>query len=248
MARKNYKDVKQACPYPVPAKCSECACWKRCVFNFLKGEARKRFVTGRQLREYRARQLIFRQGESPRGMFVLCSGHVRLVKTGEQGKRLTLRYLSCGEMIDPASYWAGGDYCVSAETVRESIVCFVPSVLLKRSFADNKEFQKRLIESMGRGLCGMMQRATGWALRSADARLAEFLLSVRNPEEEPGLPVCRSFEAEYNRADIAQCVGLTRETVTRRLSFFQRRGLIRLNGRTIHVLNPAKLRRVLLES
>jgi CRP/FNR family transcriptional regulator len=240
--------VRGCCPYPQLEKCRACNCWKRCVFNFLSGAAKRRFQKRRRIYNLRPRQLIFREGETPRGFFVLCTGHIRLFKRNEHERQLTLSYVACGELFGAASYFAKVPYHSTAEAVRDSIVCHVPAALIESDFRRSRDFMDRLTAHLSSDICSMMDRAKAWGLQSADARLAEFLLSIRYPQSEWGAPECSGIGTDYNRTEISQCVGLARETVVRRLQSFQQRGLIGLDGRKITILDRTKLARVLVES
>ena len=84
-----------------------------------------------------------------------------------------------------------------------------------------------------------MDRAFGFAFRGAEARLAGFLLASR----EGPAPACRVARST-NRREMAQNLGLSPETVIRTLSAFQRRGLVRLDGKSIEVRDRAALEAV----
>ncbi|MFA6093784.1 MAG: Crp/Fnr family transcriptional regulator [Elusimicrobiota bacterium] len=189
----------------------------------------------RRMRRCKPHQTLFSEGEQPQGFFILCAGDVKVVKEDQRGRELILMYLSCGDLVGDAAYFSGQPYCVSAEVMRESVICFLPKELCEELSAREPEFSRRLLQRAGRDLCRSMERTFNYAFRSAYGRLAGFLLTSRAPVASCRLPV------NYSRREIAANLGLSPETVIRALSVFQKRGFIRVSGKTIEVCDRAGL-------
>ncbi|MDD5629095.1 MAG: Crp/Fnr family transcriptional regulator [Elusimicrobia bacterium] len=234
------------CPFQPGEHCRTCDCKRRCFFNFLSPESLRRFRLERRMRRYKARQYIFQEGEQPQGLFILCVGDVKMSKTDDRGRELTLHYLSCGDLVGEVPFLAGEPYCASAETLRESVVCFLPGGLVEYISAHEPEFSRRLARRVSRFVCRTMDRAFGFAFRGAEARLAAFLLSLKAPPA-PAVALPCHGRFDYSRREIAQNLGLSPETVIRALSSFQRRGLVRLDGKAIEIRDRAGLETVAAE-
>ncbi len=234
------------CPFQPGEHCRSCDCKRRCFFNFLSPETLKRFRAGRKMRRYKAHQYIFQEDEQPQGIFILCVGDIRMFKTDDRGRELTLMYLSCGDLVGEIPFLGGEPYCASAETLRESVLCFLPRELVDYIGAHEPEFSRRLVRRVSRFVCHSMERAFGFAFRGADARLAGFLLALKEPPGDAAALPCGGRH-DYSRLEIAQNVGLSPETVIRALSAFQRRGLIRLDGKRIEVRDRAALLNIAAE-
>ena len=206
----------------------------------------KRLRLERRMRRYKAHQLIFQEGEQPQGIYILCVGDVKMSKADDRGRELTLVYLSCGDLVGEVPFLGAEPYCASAETMRESVVCFLPRELVEYIAAHEPEFSRRLVRRVSRFACKTMDRAFGFAFRGADSRLASFLLSVKPPPAPAAALPCHG-KYDYSRREIAQNLGLAPETVIRTLSAFQSRGLIRISGKNIEVKNRAGLETVASE-
>jgi len=189
------------------------------------------------MRTYQRGQFIFQEGDRPHGLFIMCGGHVRTVKQERGGQTLTLRYLVCGEFLGVSSFLARERYCNSAEAIRKSTVCFLEEGFVREMSDACREFERRLMTHLARKVRQTIRHTTGWALKSADTRLAEFLLSVNRPVLDASRQDCESAGGPYTRKGIAQCVGVTIETVVRKLSAFQAKGWVRLSGKEIEILD-----------
>jgi CRP/FNR family transcriptional regulator len=236
-----------ACPFEPGEHCRTCDCRRRCFFNFLSPASLKRFRAQRQMRRYKARQSIFQEGEQPQGLFILCVGDVKMTKSDQRGRELTLAYLSCGDLVGEVPFLGAEPYCSSAETMRESVVCFLPRELVDYLAGQEPEIYRRLLRRVSRFLCRSMDRAFGFAFRSSQSRLANFLLALKPPPAPVAALPCKG-KYDYSRREIAQNLGLSPETVIRALSSFQRRGLISLHGRAIAVRDRAAIEALARES
>jgi len=60
--------------------------------------------------------LLFVEGQMPRGVYVLCSGKVKLSTTSKDGKVLILKQAEAGEVLGLSAAISGTDYEMTAET------------------------------------------------------------------------------------------------------------------------------------
>ena len=239
MGYKRAKAEPLNCPFKPSQHCGRCDCRKRCFFNFLSGDSLNRFRLERRMRRWRARQVVFHEDEPPQGIFILCAGEAKISKSDRLGRELTLQHLSHGDLFGEVSFLAGDPYCGSAVTLQESVVCFLPRALVEHLRAAEPEFSRKLLSRVSRSLCRTMERAVGFAFQSAEGRLASFVLRLALPGEA-GAPPCR-LSPQHTRRQIAENLGLSPETVIRALSSFQTRGLVRLVGKTIEILDRTGL-------
>lgn len=60
--------------------------------------------------------LLFVEGQTPRGMYILCSGKVKLSTTSKEGKVLILKQAETGEALGLSAAISGTNYEMTAET------------------------------------------------------------------------------------------------------------------------------------
>lgn len=70
--------------------------------------------------------VLFRQGEPPRGIFLLLEGRARLFLTDDRGRSITFRRVGPGYAMGLPGSILGQRYLFSAELVEDSKVTFVP--------------------------------------------------------------------------------------------------------------------------
>ena len=69
--------------------------------------------------------ILFVEGQSPRGIFILCSGKVNLSATSREGKILILKTAEAGEALGMSAVISGMGYELTAETATPCQVNFV---------------------------------------------------------------------------------------------------------------------------
>ena len=74
---------------------------------------------------YPKNSLLFVEGEEPRGVFILCSGRVKLTTSSTDGKRLILKIVEAGEVLGLSAAILDRPYEVTAETIQPSQVNFI---------------------------------------------------------------------------------------------------------------------------
>ena len=69
--------------------------------------------------------LLFVEGEQPRGVFIVCSGRVKLTTSSTEGKMLIVKIAEPGEVLGASATILGKTYEVSAETLEPAQLNFV---------------------------------------------------------------------------------------------------------------------------
>ena len=83
--------------------------------------------------------ILFLEGEQSRGVFILCSGTVKLTTSSSDGRTLITRIAQRGEVLGVSATIAGKAYAVSAETLEPSQVSFIDRDSFLRLLASSAE-------------------------------------------------------------------------------------------------------------
>jgi CRP/FNR family transcriptional regulator len=168
---------------------------------------------------------LFIEGQPPRGVFILYSGRVKLFTSSAAGKTFILRFADPGEVLGLAGTLSGQPYEAWAEATQPTKTGFVERRDLVHVMRHCSEVAVQVAMQLGESYCSAIAkvRAMGHS-RSASQKLAIFLLdwceSNRPFYDEVGARFTLTHE------EMAQVIGISRETVTRLLSEFKKKGLI----------------------
>jgi len=187
---------------------------------------------------------LFVEGQEPRGVFVVCSGRVKLSAGSADGKTLILRIAESGEVVGLPSTISGKPYEVTAEALEPIQANFIRREPFLKFLREHGEAALRVAEILSEIYQATYREVRYLALSgSAAGKLARYLLDFAQAH---GKPVGGKVRATMilTQEEIAEMIGASRETVTRLLATFKRRGLIEVHGSSLVIKDIAGLEKV----
>jgi CRP/FNR family transcriptional regulator len=132
--------------------CFDCPLRPDRLFCDLPTDALEAFDAIKTIVRYPRGALLFEEGQTARGIFVLCEGRIKLSVCSEGGKRLTLRVASPGEVLGTSASLAAGQYEVSAEAVDNAKVAIVRRKDLLRFLRTHREACMQIVHLLSQDL------------------------------------------------------------------------------------------------
>jgi len=184
--------------------------------------------------------VIFHQGNPLTEIYTVTTGVFKLCQLTLEGEEKIIGLRFPGELIgEDALYLKKYNY--TAIAVGDSSVSKLPTQHLNSYGKPVPEIQQCFIELLNRQNYIREQNRQAYSgKRTAESLLASFILNIlmrstdyNNSDD--------TFTLALNRTDIADFLGLRRETLSRIFSKFHKNELIQLDGKTIQVINPKKL-------
>jgi CRP/FNR family transcriptional regulator, cyclic AMP receptor protein len=184
--------------------------------------------------------ILFVEGQSPRGLFILCSGRVNLSTTSREGKVLILKTAEAGEALGLSAAISGMGYETTAETATPCQLNFVDRKHLLELMQAHSEVGLHSAQALSREFHSAYRDIHDLVLsRSSAGKLARLLLS-QSPATCAEAAETR-VHSSMTHEEMAQRIGASRETVTRLLSDLKKKQLIRLDGPTLVIRNRSAL-------
>ena len=189
--------------------------------------------------------LLFVEGQPCRGLFVLCSGKAKLAASSQSGRSVIVRIAGAGEVLGLGAAVANRPYEVGAETLEPAEVNFLPREEFLHFLQEFGEVSVRVAQHLGMELLRVHNQLSRIALGpTARAKLASVLLDWgRSETSQEGGKL--EFHLRLSHEEIGALIGSSRETVTRLLSDFRRRGLVKTKGTLVSMPDPEKLKALL---
>jgi CRP/FNR family cyclic AMP-dependent transcriptional regulator len=185
--------------------------------------------------------LLFVEGQTPRGVYIVCSGKVKLYTTSKDGKVLILKQAEAGEVLGLSAAISGTNYEMTAETALPCQLNFIGRQDFMTLLQAHSEMGVHATLSLSREFQSAYRDIHDLVLaRSSSGKLARLLLSSCAP------PSVRESQELHLRSvmtheEMAQRIGASRETVTRLLSDLKKKRLIRLDGANLVIRNRTGL-------
>lgn len=187
---------------------------------------------------------LFVEGQSPRGVFILCNGRVKLSTTSADGKTLILRIAEPGEVLGLPATVTGKAYELTADVIEPTQANFISREDFLRFLREHGEAALRVAQQLGETYhSAIAEMRTIGLSHSAGEKLARFLLDLSANQGEGKSEV--RFTLTLTHEEIAQMIGASRETVTRLFADFKKKQLLQVKGSTLIITNKAGLESVL---
>ncbi|MBL8545961.1 MAG: helix-turn-helix domain-containing protein [Hyphomonadaceae bacterium] len=177
---------------------------------------------------------IFGEGEEAEYVYRVVSGAVRTMRFTSDGRRQILGFHLPGDIFGVE---IGDTHSLSAEAVSGCDVVLVRRSCVDKAVSENTGAARALLTLTSEHLSSARAHALVLGRKGAGERVAAFLLELAGrfvSKNELDLPM--------SRADIADYLGLTIETVSRAFSEFERECAIALpSSRHVVMRNPSAL-------
>ena len=176
------------------------------------------------LRTIPAHEHVFFEGDARDSLYVVESGWVKLYRTLVDGQRQIVGFANKGSILglESDAEHSNGCEAITPVTVRVIPIARVTEICLR----DGK-LADQLLRQVGRQLGAAQAQLAAIGAQSAEQKLANFLLTTSDlcdvtPDGQFDLPM--------RRGDMAEFLGLRLETVSRKMSEFQRRGWVAMTS------------------
>ncbi len=170
----------------------------------------------------RGRMPLFVQGSPVQSVYVVCSGRIKLFSNSPAGRTVITRFVGPGAILGSGELIGQGEaatFQASAEAMPSAEVRAIPVAVFRQMARDYPEVEVRLGQQLARECESAYRRIRLLGLgRSVLERVAGYLLE----DSQEGLLAPRTQE------EVAQELGLSRESVCRALAQFKTAGAIRI--------------------
>ena len=187
---------------------------------------------------------LFVEGQTARGVFILCSGKVKLSTSSADGRTLILRIAEAGEVLGMPASVTGKPYELTADVLEPTQANFISRQDFLNFLREHGEAALRVAQQLGEiyhSAVGEM-RSIGLS-HSVSEKLARFLLDLSAHQDEGKGEVRVTLTLTHE--EIAQMIGASRETVTRLFTDFKKKQLLQVKGSTLIIKNRSALENLL---
>ncbi len=222
--------------------CHSCALHEKGLFCRLPQGTLAEMNSLRQSCLYPRGTVLFVEREAPRGLFILCSGQIKLSVSSPTGHVITLRIVEQGEALGLSNVVANEPYAMRAETSSHCQVSFIPRLQFLQLFRAHPDLSLNVSKHLSTELHKAYDQTRLLALApGTQVKVAQFLLAWADKHGELVTEGVR-LAVHMTHEEIGESIGASRETVSRVLGDFKRKQMIRISGGMIVILQPQQLR------
>jgi CRP/FNR family transcriptional regulator len=218
--------------------CSQCSARRLSVCGVLADQGLQRLSAISEHEDFQTGEILVREGDPATNLFNITAGSVRVYKLMPDGRRQIVGFLFAGDFLGLAT---GDRYAFSAEALSAGSACRFHKKAYRKLLATLPDLETALLDRASHELQAAHSQMLLLGRKTAVERLASFLMDLSDRDRRAG-GEGRVIQLPMTRAEIADYLGLTTETVSRVTSRLKVRGAIRLL--TLHSLSiekPAEL-------
>ena len=168
---------------------------------------------------------VFREGDLVDNLYSISNGAVKLYKLLPDGRRQIIGFLFSGDI-----FGLGTDdgYCYTAETITPTQLCRFTHRKLDSLMGEIPRLERRMFSMAVKDLMAAQEQMLLLGRKTAREKVATFLVKLAQRAARLGNGPPSEVELPMSRADIADYLGLTIETVSRTFTQLKRDAVIGL--------------------
>jgi len=185
---------------------------------------------------------LFTQGENARCLYLICGGYLKLTTGQSKDRQMIVRVAGPGSMLGLYAVLTHGLYEVSAETLTTAQLRPIERDRFLTFLHNHKEAQMRAVQCICQEYRFALQDACRIALAgSVASRLGRLLCELAHQIGEQLSEGGFRFPLLLTHEEMASMASTSRETVTRTLGQFRKKGWISIEDAMITLHQPEKL-------
>ncbi len=233
-------------PYGLESADSCVACKLRCdsYFCSLPRRSLRTFEKIKFANPLPGGSTLFVAGQMPAGIYIVCAGRVKLCMQTAAGTHQVVKVVGPGEILGLHSCVQRVPHELSAETLQPCHVVFVRIEDFLRLLRKDVDVCWRTAQALSRICHTAHDVVRSVALRHfANEKIARLLLDLGASATEPAGST-QLLQIPFTRQEIADSLGISRQTVRRQLDELRQQQVARLEGRTLVIQDREALRRL----
>jgi CRP/FNR family transcriptional regulator, nitrogen oxide reductase regulator len=200
-----------------------------------------RIVAVARVKEYARGEMLYIESESVEQVILLTSGFAKITKIGMSGAEVILRLSIPGDVLGAVALYAAGKHFTTSQAFRECRALVWDAATFRSLLERYPLLHQNMLRILGGDMLELEDRFREVATERVGLRVARQLVRLR---EQIGRPVngAGAVEIGLSREELAQMTGTTLFTVSRLLSAWEARGMVRPRREAVTICDVQSLR------
>lgn len=208
------------------------------IFSHLSEVDQASIVDLIKVRKTKKNEIIYNSGQQNPYLYVLHEGKIKISRYNENGDEQVVRILLPGDFIGQNALFNNKPSTDFAISLEDSALCVLSGEKLKKHMEKHPAISMQIISELTKRLLDAENKMEQFNLSSVEQRLAKSILDFSENQHSFTLPI--------SKVNWASLLGMSSETLSRKLREFKESGVIELKGqRGIKVLNKSFLKNLI---
>jgi CRP/FNR family cyclic AMP-dependent transcriptional regulator len=212
------------------------------IFQGVDPDAAEALAKEMETIEARKGEVLFSEGEPGDSLYIVLSGKLKVGRRAGDGRQNLIAVMGPSDMVGELSLFDPGPRTATATAVVDTRLARLRKQALRPWLTNRPEIAEQLLRVLARRLRRTNNMLADLIFTDVPGRVAKALLQLARQfgSQESGL---LRVTHDLTQEEIAQLVGASRETVNKALADFAHRGWLRLEGKSVLILEPERLAR-----
>lgn len=205
------------------------------IFNHLEVQQMAEILEITHSVSFKKREILYQAGDQSDSLYIVNKGKVKNYRLTDSGKEQLVRILNPGDFTGEYALFNDSIHESYAEAILDTSVCMIKRSDLQTLLTKYPSISMNILKAFSNRLEQSEKQTTLFATEKIETRIALFLTQcLEEASNEVTLPM--------SKRDLASYLGTTPETLSRRLTQLEQRGLIkRKSNKIIEILNLDEL-------
>jgi CRP-like cAMP-binding protein len=200
-----------------------------------------RIASAARVKEFARGEVLYLEGDSVEQVVLLTSGFVKISKLGMSGTEVIVRLGVPGDVLGALGLFFGGSHCTAAQAFRLCRALVWDASAFKVLVDRFPVLHQNMVRILGGHLLELEERFREVATERVGPRVARQVVRLI---EQIGKRVDGVVEIGLSREELAQMTGTTLFTVSRLLSAWEARGMVRPRREAVAICDVQSLRAI----
>jgi CRP-like cAMP-binding protein len=212
------------------------------IFQGVESDAADALAKEMDIIEIRKGEVLFNEGEPGDSLYIVLSGKIKIGRRAADGRQNLIALMAPSDMVGELALFDPGPRTATATAVIDTRLARLRKQALRPWLASRPEIAEQLLRVLARRLRRTNDNLADLIFTDVPGRVAKTLLQMAGKFGSRDGGVLRVTH-DLTQEEMAQLVGASRETVNKALADFASRGWLRLDGKSVIILDPERLAR-----
>lgn len=204
-------------------------------------ETLKKLSEEHEIRMFRKKEEIYKEGSYPKGIYFLSKGKVKTCMLNDQAKELITGLYKEGDFFGYLALLEENKHTDVAIALEDAEVCLIPKEDFYSLVYKNAEVSRKFIKMLSDDLREKEEQLLKFAYNSVRKKVADALITLHDRYKNEA---DKNFTISISREDLANLAGIATESTIRTLSDFKDEKLVEIHVSKITILNYEKLSKI----
>lgn len=211
------------------------------IFSDLDEDTLQKIAKSGVIQTYKKSSVILSEEGTGSALFVIAEGKVKISRSSNDDKEVILAILNESDFFGEMSLLDGMSRSATVTAVEDSKLFIIQRAEFLELLSKYPEVSVALLTELTKRLRSASMKIKALSLKDAEGKVATVLLQLADDVGKIRQGVVEIDQLPFQQ-ELANMAGTSRETISRTLHSFAKKGLVELDGSRLRIINYEKFK------